>query len=251
MTSVEAAALDRPMNSTALGIAVFSATSFLSALLLFCIEPLFSKMVLPVLGGTAAVWSVATVVFQGLLLAGYVYAWFIMTRLSLSNALRVHAGLLVAATFCLPVAMSKMFGEPPPHGIALWLIGLFLASIGLPFFAVAANAPLLQAWFSRTAHRHAGDPYFLYRASNLGSFAVLLAYPFLIEPVWGLAAHLQVNLSGVYHLWPDSRYGLALRFDVINLFDSLYEIQDGSNLGAGPAQWGPGRGFFAGVEQSF
>ena len=199
MTSLDAGALERPTTPAMLCVAAFSATSFLSALLLFCIEPLFSKMVLPVLGGTAAVWSVATVVFQGLLLAGYVYAWFITTRLSLRNALRVHIGLLIAATFCLPVAVSTLFGEPPDHGIALWLIALFLASIGLPFFAVAANAPLLQAWFARTTHKHAANPYFLYRASNLGSFAVLLAYPFLIEPVWGLAAQARI-WTGAYAL---------------------------------------------------
>ena len=199
MTSLDAGALERPTTPAMLCVATFSATSFLSALLLFCIEPLFSKMVLPVLGGTAAVWSVATVVFQGLLLAGYVYAWFITTRLSLRNALRVHAGLLIAATFCLPVAISTLFAEPPSHGIALWLIALFLASIGLPFFAVAANAPLLQAWFARTTHKDAADPYFLYRASNLGSFAVLLAYPFVIEPVWGLVAQARI-WTGAYAL---------------------------------------------------
>jgi hypothetical protein len=175
-------------------IAAFSATSFLSALLLFCIEPMFSKMVLPVLGGTSAVWSVAMVVFQGLLLAGYVYAWAITTKLSLRSALYVHLGVLIAASFFLPVAMTTMLGEPPTQNIALWLIALFLISMGLPFFAVAANAPLLQAWFARTSQ--GGNPYFLYRASNFGSFVVLLSYPVVIEPLWGLSSQSRLWTLG-------------------------------------------------------
>ena len=152
MVSLQADAPDAADASgrTSLTVAIFSATSFLSALLLFCIEPMFSKMVLPVLGGTSAVWSVAMVVFQGLLLAGYVYAWFITTRFSPRMAMLVHVGLLAAAALCLPVALSPMLGDPPQQHIALWLIAFFLASIGLPFFAVAANAPLLQAWFARS-----------------------------------------------------------------------------------------------------
>src|SRR5665213_4593349 len=160
---------------TTLCAVMFTATSFLSALLFFCIEPMFSKMVLPVLGGTSAVWSVAMVVFQGLLLAGYVYAWAITKWLSLRAAMLLHLGLLLAASFCLPVAISALLGEPPSQNIALWLIALFLTSIGLPFFAVAANAPLLQAWFARTSDAYARNAYFLYRASNFGSFMVLLA----------------------------------------------------------------------------
>ena len=176
--------------------AAFTAASFLSALLLFCIEPMFSKMVLPVLGGSSAVWSIAMAVFQGLLLAGYVYGWIITRWLKLKHATFVHLGVLILACFCLPVAIAHGFAVPPEHGMPLWLVSLFLASIGLPFFAVAANAPLLQAWFARTTHSHADDPYFLYRASNLGSFAVLLAYPFFIEPVWGLAAQARIWTAG-------------------------------------------------------
>jgi hypothetical protein len=183
-----------PRQQRRILIAVFSATSFLSALLLFCIEPMFSKMVLPVLGGTSAVWSVAMVVFQGLLLAGYIYAWAITTKLSLRSALYLHLGVLIAASFFLPVAMTTLLGEPPTQDIAPWLIALFLISIGLPFFAVAANAPLLQAWFARTSQ--GGNPYFLYRASNFGSFVVLLAYPVVIEPLWGLSSQSRLWTMG-------------------------------------------------------
>src|ERR1700761_2498193 len=166
-----------PQSQRRVGIAIFSATSFLSALLLFCIEPMFSKMVLPVLGGTSAVWSVAMVMFQGLLLAGYVYAWAITRLLAPRTALYVHLGVLIAASLFLPVGMTSLLGEPPSQHVALWLVALFLLSIGAPFFAMAANAPLLQAWYGRTSR---ATPYFLYRASNLGSFAVLLAYPVAI-----------------------------------------------------------------------
>lgn len=204
------------------GVAVFSATSFLSAALLFCLEPMFSKMVLPLLGGTSAVWSTAMAVFQGLLLAGYFYAWFITSYFPLRLATAFHLLVLAAAALFLPVAISAGFAQPPQSAVSLWLVGLFLASIGLPFFAVAANAPLLQAWFARTGHEVSDDPYFLYRASNLGSFAVLLAYPFLIEPMWGLAAQsrlwaafyallvLGMIASGLIALWRAPRETAAV-----------------------------------------
>ena len=178
-----------------LAVAVFSASVFLSAALLFWLEPLFSKMVLPVLGGTSAVWSVAMVVFQGLMLAGYVYAHLLTRYLNIRQALLVHVLVLGVATLSLPVAIAGGFQAPPQDGPSLWLVGLFLASIGLPFFALAANAPLLQAWFARG---HSQNAYLLYRASNLGSFLVLLAYPVVIERSIGLAT--QSRLWSAFYL---------------------------------------------------
>jgi len=160
----------------------YAATIFLSAALFFCIEPLFSKMVLPMLGGSAAVWSVAMVVFQGLLLAGYFYAHLLTRYLKLRTAALVHVCVLAVAALFLPIGIAQGFADPPLHWVSIWLIGLFLASIGLPCFALSANAPLIQAWFARTASQNAPKTYLLYRASNLGSFAILIAYPFLIEP---------------------------------------------------------------------
>src|SRR5580765_8466090 len=116
------------LGSRSLVSAVFSAATFLSAALLFWIEPLFSKMVLPVLGGTAAVWSVAMVVFQGLMLAGYVYAHLLTRHLQIRQALLVHLLVLGAATVSLPIAMASGFGAPPQDGPSLWLVGLFLSS---------------------------------------------------------------------------------------------------------------------------
>ncbi|MFI5014639.1 MAG: spermidine synthase [Hyphomicrobiales bacterium] len=161
---------------------VFASSLFLSALLLFSAEPMFTKMVLPRLGGSPGVWSVAMVFFQAILLLGYVYAHLLMRHLPLRLAVAVHAAVLATAFTAMPIAVSQGFGHPPVDGAPIWLIGLFGASVGLPLFAVSANGPLLQSWFARSGHSHADDPYFLYAASNLGSFAALLAYPLILEP---------------------------------------------------------------------
>jgi hypothetical protein len=92
----------------------------------------------------------------------------------------------IAAVFALPLSIAAGWARPPESGETLWLMGLFAASIGLPFFALAANSPLLQAWFARTDHPAAKDPYFLYAASNIGSFLALVSYPSVIEPFVGL-----------------------------------------------------------------
>ncbi len=164
---------------------VFTLTTFLSALLLFLIQPMFAKMVLPVLGGSPSVWAVAMLFFQAALLAGYFYAHLLNRYVAPRVAGFVHLGVCAAALSTLPIALPKVFGEPPPGEPYLWQLGLFAVAIGLPYFAVAANAPLLQAWFSRTGHAHSRDPYFLYAASNLGSMIALLGYP-LLEMVFGL-----------------------------------------------------------------
>lgn len=178
----------RAGTNPAVGLAVlsFSTATFLSAALLFWVEPMFSKMVLPVLGGSAAVWSVAMVVFQGLLLGGYVYAHLLTRLFSLRHAALIHLAALALAALSLPIAISSAFSTPPLSGVSLWVMGLFLASVGLPCFVLSANAPLLQAWFARGDNAAASNAYFLYRASNLGSFLVLVAYPFVIEPSIGL-----------------------------------------------------------------
>jgi hypothetical protein len=98
----------------------------------------------------------------------------------------VHLALLVVAFLTLPLSIASGWGEPPTSGYAFWLLGLFAVSIGLPFFALAANNPLLQAWFVRTGHPDGPDPYFLYASSNIGSFLALLSYPVLLEPMFQL-----------------------------------------------------------------
>jgi hypothetical protein len=171
-----------PRAGLVLVLTAFAAAIFVSAALLFAIEPIFTKMVLPRLGGSASVWSVALVFFQAMLLAGYVYAHAITRLMPGRTSVAVHLAVMGIATFALPLAVAPGWEQPPESGEAFWLIGLFTASIGLPFFALAGNGPLLQAWFARTRHHSAGDPYFLYATSNAGSFIALLAYPFVIEP---------------------------------------------------------------------
>jgi hypothetical protein len=162
---------------------VFVASLFLSALLLFAIQPMFTKMVLPLLGGSPSVWSVAMVFFQTVLLGGYIYAHLVVTKLGLRTGAVLHVLLLAGTILTLPFAVPAWALDPPAEGQSLWLLGLFAASVGLPFFAVAGNGPLLQAWFARSGHAQARDPYFLYGASNLGSLAALLLYPALAEPL--------------------------------------------------------------------
>ncbi len=170
-------------NAAILGM--IGGTLFLSALLLFSVQPVFAKMVLPKLGGTPAVWAVSMCFFQAALLAGYCYAHALNRWLPARIAPLCHLTLCGVAAMALPFGLPEM-GDPPAGDAYLWLTGVLTLGVGLPFFAVSANAPLLQAWFARTGHPSAADPYFLYGASNLGSFVALLAYPFLIEPTLGL-----------------------------------------------------------------
>ncbi len=167
-------------------LVTYTAAVFLSALLLFGVQPMFTRMVLPQLGGSPSVWSVAMVFFQTTLLAGYAYAhWLSAARRRIVPVL-VHLAVLIAAGLTLPLSIAKGWGEPPGTGTAIWLLGLFTISIGLPFVALSASNPLLQTWFVRTGHHDGKDPYFLYAASNIGSFLALLSYPILLEPAFTL-----------------------------------------------------------------
>ncbi len=173
-------------GNTALGL--FTATTFLSAFLLFAVQPLFAKMVLPVLGGSPSVWAVALCFFQAALLTGYCYAYVLMRLVPVVWTGLVHVCVGLLALFVLPIGLPEGWAEPPPGEPYLWQLGLFTLAVGLPFVAVAANAPLLQAWFARTGHPHARDPYFLYAASNFGSLIALMSYPFVLEPEFGVTA---------------------------------------------------------------
>lgn len=181
-------------------LAIFAVAIFVSAALLFAVQPMFTKMVLPQLGGAAAVWSVALVFFQTALLAGYAYAHLITRLVPGRRSLLIHIAVNVIACFALPLHIAQGFGPPPQSGEAAWLLGLFAMSIGLPFFALAANGPLLQAWFARTSHPAAKDPYFLYAASNAGSFLALVSYPVAIEPFIRLGPQTWLWTAGFYLL---------------------------------------------------
>jgi len=181
---------------------LFATTLFVSALLLFTVQPMFTKMVLPKLGGAPAVWSVAMVAFQLFLFIGYVYAHVIARTLTPPRAAVFHLSFLAIVAATLPLAIANGFSVPPTDGVMLWLIGLFAMSIGLPFIALSATAPLLQTWFAATGHAQARNPYVLYAASNLGSFCALFAYPLILEPF------LPLHTQGI--VWSIGLSGLAL-----------------------------------------
>ena len=176
----------------------YAAAIFVSAALLFAVQPMFTKLVLPRLGGAPSVWSVAMVFFQTMLLAGYAYAHVLTRYLPGRRSVLIHLAVMGLAAFSLPLTIGT--GRPPADGEIFWLLGLFTTSIGLPFFALAANGPLLQAWFGRTDHPDAGDPYFLYAASNVGSFLALLSYPTVVEPLISLSAQTRLWTLGFWVL---------------------------------------------------
>ncbi len=159
--------------------ALFVATVLTGSFLLFLVQPLVARLALPQLGGAPAVWNSAMLVYQALLLAGYAYAHAI-ARLALKRQAIIHLIVLVIAGLTLPIALADL-APPASQGLeALWVPLLFALTIGPVFFAVSAQAPLMQRWYA--ANPEAGDPYWLYAASNLGSFAGLLAYPLFLEP---------------------------------------------------------------------
>lgn len=169
-------------------VVTFSSTALLAAFLLFLMQPLFAKMALPALGGADSVWAVALLFFQSALLAGYGYAHLLIRWLPARRTGFVHLLVLGIALLFLPIAAPAGWGNPPPGDPYLWQLGMFTTAVGLPFVAVAASGPLLQAWLASSGHSSGQDPYFLYAASNLGSLLALLGYPFVFEPTLGLSA---------------------------------------------------------------
>ncbi|MGD9827916.1 MAG: spermidine synthase [Hyphomicrobiaceae bacterium] len=165
-----------------LGLAIFATSILTSAFLLFAVQPMFAKLVLPRLGGAPAVWAVSMCVFQALLLAGYAYSHLLGSLRSTGLSAGLHVGVLICAFVALPVGLPATLGPAPAEGAVPWLVGALVLGVGLPFFALAGNAPLLQAWFARLGHAASADPYFLYAASNAGSLGALIAYPLVIEP---------------------------------------------------------------------
>ena len=181
---------------------LFALTMFVSALLLFLVQPMIGKMVLPLLGGTPAVWNTCMVFYQGLLLAGYYYAHKTTTGVAVKKQTSLHAIVMLAAVGVLLIgAMLTSNNSPIPIVKSLspqgddypffGVIVLLTVAIGLPFFVVSTSAPLLQKWFAETGHPSSKDPYFLYAASNFGSLLALIAYPAVVEP----------NLRLVWQAW--------------------------------------------------
>jgi len=191
-----APAADPPRPGAGLAVlAVYTAAIFTSAFLLFLVQPMFSRMVLPLLGGTPAVWNTCMLFFQAALLAGYLYAHLGARRLGVRRQAAVHVALLALAAVLLPIGVG---GAAPTGGAAPipWLLLLMLTTVGLPFFVLSATGPMLQKWFAGTGHPGAANPYWLYAASNLGSMLALLGYPFVMEPRLRLAEQSRLWAAG-------------------------------------------------------
>lgn len=174
-------------------VTIFSITLFFSAGLIFWLEPLVAKMLLPYLGGAPAVWNVCVLFFQISLLAGYFYAYLSSTKLSINKQACLHIILLAISLFFLPISLKHIALINDHHPIGGLLLVLF-TSIGFPFFVLAGTGPMLQRWFSFTLHPSAKDPYFLYCASNTGSLIALISYPFILEPTLNLITQSELWL---------------------------------------------------------
>ena len=162
---------------------LYGATIFLSSFLLFLVQPLIARLILPWFGGSAAVWTTCMLFFQALLLAGYAYA-HLLSRYSRGKfEALMHTALLAVALVTLPIAPSETWKPVGTEEPVSWILLVLAASVGLPYFLLAANSPLLQSWFARA--RPGENPYRLFAVSNLGSLVALLGYPFLLEPYLG------------------------------------------------------------------
>jgi hypothetical protein len=182
-------------------VALFALTTLCSAFLLFWIEPLFAKMVLPMLGGSPAVWNTCLMFFQAMLLAGYLYAHVTSKHLTSRKQAVIHVALLTLAVVSLPVAIPRGWTPPESGNVIPWLTALLGLAIGAPFILLAATAPLVQRWLTDSGHPAASNPYVLYAASNAGSLVGLLGFPILMEP------HLR--LSQQASIWSVA-YGFAI-----------------------------------------
>ncbi len=199
-------------------LVLYSFTLFLSAFLLFWVQLMAAKMILPLLGGSPSVWNTCQFFFQATLLLGYGYSHLTTTWWKTRRQAIAHGFLLFAPLVFLPIAVSKTWLPPREANPIPWLIALLIASVGLPFFVVSTTAPLLQKWFADTEHPSSNDPYFLYSASNLGSLLGLFSYPILIEP--------NFSLSRQSSLWAIA-YGLLI---VLTLGCAVFLWKQGKNL---------------------
>ncbi len=183
-----AASVEKDAQSGRLIPVLFTATIFTSALLLFFVQPLFTRMVLPQIGGAAAVWTTAMLFFQTVLIGGYLYAHLMTRHVPVLAQIGIHIALLLLALMFLPLAVPAGWQYDPARPVVTQTLWLYALGVGLPFGVLSANAPLIQSWYRRSGGPSADDPYFLYAASNLGSLVALLAFPLVAEPLFGVKA---------------------------------------------------------------
>ncbi|HBA64755.1 MAG TPA: spermidine synthase, partial [Methylococcaceae bacterium] len=177
-------------------IFLFALTLFSSASLMFVLQPMFGKALLPLLGGSASVWNTCMVFYQSILFLGYLYAHFLSTRFGYRKHIAIHLSILLISLYFLPVSIPEGSRPPSSENPSIWLLSTLFVSIGLPFFVLSTNSPLLQKWFSKIGHQTSSDPYYLSIASNAGSLIALLSYPFLLEPAIGISQQQQYWSAG-------------------------------------------------------
>jgi len=175
----------------------FSLCIFTGSFLLFLIQPMVGKILLPCLGGVPAVWTTCMLFFQTALLAGYIYAEKSVKLLGCEKQSVLHLMLMVMGFLLLPVNIITDGVETAFNQPVIWLLSRLGGSIGFLFFIMAANAPLIQRYYSQAGQRDSSDPYFLYSASNAGSLLALLIYPFVLEPLMGVTGH-RMLWSAIY-----------------------------------------------------
>jgi len=186
----------REVSTATIVSALFATTLLLGAGLIFTVEPMFAKMVLPRAGGSPAVWNTCVVFFQAAMLAGYAYAHLATRWLPRRQQIALHVTLVLLAMAALPVAVPRDWTPPVDSTPIPWLLLTLTAGLGAPFVILSATAPLLQKWFADLDLPSARDPYHLYAASNIGSLVALLAYPLVIEPAWSLSAQSSAWTTG-------------------------------------------------------
>ena len=186
----------RAVDTSALAVPLFGGAMLLSGFLLFLVEPMIARMVLPILGGVPMVWNGCVVFFQIAMLAGYGYAFAAARWLPVRRHVLVHGALLTLPALVLPVVIRPAGIDPPTGNPLGWLLLLLAGTIGLPFFVLSTTASVLQHWLSRTDHPSGRDPYFLYVASNIGCLLALAAYPVVIERTLTLGDQARLWTAG-------------------------------------------------------
>jgi spermidine synthase len=175
---------------------LFPGAIFVSAALVFLVQPMIAKMLLPMLGGSPAVWNASMAFFQTALLAGYGYAHLVQRIGDLRKQAVAHLCILAVASLALPLTVTGALGSPPSDAPVPCLLGVLVISVGAPFAALSATAPLLQSWFARLNPKGSANPYALYVASNTGSMLALLSYPLVVEPLLALKDQTVVWAGG-------------------------------------------------------
>jgi hypothetical protein len=203
---------------------LYAATIFVSAFLLFLVQPVVAKQILPWFGGSSAVWTTCVFFFQFILLAGYAYAHALVRYLPARPQLVVHVGLLVASLLALPIVADAAWKPTGAEDPGLRILGLLLATVGLPYFLLSTTSPLVQAWYARRV----ASPYRLFALSNLASLLALLSYPVLFEPV--IATRVQaIGWSSAYAV-----------FVALCVATAVYSLRGVVGAGAAPVRLDPG-----------